>query len=150
MIKFFELRRFPLTRALLLRGSLTNVIGGRRKSLFLGGPTRIGKTEWARSLGRHVYWNGTIDASMWDDEARYVIFDDFEWKFMPFKKQFIGCQLEFAITDKYCRKRTIKRWGKPAIIIYNDDNNPFLEMSAYFERWCSENSIRIEITECLF
>lgn len=34
--------------------------GGRErpKSLILCGPTRLGKTEWARSLGTHMYFNG--------------------------------------------------------------------------------------------
>lgn len=32
----------------------TTQFGGRRKSLILWGPTRTGKTVWARSLGRYV------------------------------------------------------------------------------------------------
>ena len=36
------------------------------KSLVMYGGSRIGKTEWARSLGRHTYWQGVIDPKRWD------------------------------------------------------------------------------------
>lgn len=96
-----------------------------------------------------MYWNGSIDLGTWDDDAEYVIFDDFEWRYLPFKKQFIGCQKEFTITDKYRRKRTIK-WGKPSIVISNDDNDPWKEMSFSDKEWYSANSIRVTIDNPLF
>lgn len=121
----------------------------RPKCLWLVGPSRTGKTEWARSLGRHIYWNGSIDLGVWDDEATYSIFDDFDWKFMPFKKQFGGAQRQFVVTDKYRRKRTIM-WGKPSIYLWNDDNDPWDGMSAREQDWWRANVVRVVITEQMF
>jgi len=86
----------------------------RPRSLVLIGASRTGKTSWARSLGPHIYWAGFIDISRFDVSATYVIFDDFDFKFMPNKKQWLGCQKEFVITDKYRKKFSIS-WGKPCI-----------------------------------
>jgi len=125
-------------------------IGGRCKSLFLGGPTRTGKTEWARSLGKHVYWNGLINIDTWDITAKYIVIDDFNWSFFPCKKQLIGCQREFTLTDKYRKKRAIRNWGKPCIYVFNDDMDPFNEMSNSLKEWIRGNSCRIDIINPLF
>lgn len=94
--------------------------GDRPRSLILYGPSRTRKTSWARSVGRHMYFNGMFDLSLWDDAAEYAIFDDFpEWSKWFSYKQFLGAQQEFTITDKYRKKRTV-RWGKPTILISND------------------------------
>ena len=60
----------------------------RPKSLFLCSPSRFGKTEWARSLGCHMYFNNMINLDDWNPKADYIIFDDIDWKFMPNKKAF--------------------------------------------------------------
>lgn len=91
----------------------------RKKTLVLEGPSRIGKTAWARALGRHMYFNGCANfKDDWDDEAQYIIFDDFEWQFIPNKKGFFGCQETFQITGKYMPIRTVQ-WGKPCIVLTN-------------------------------
>jgi len=41
----------------------------------------LGKTEWARSYGRHIYMEGVWNLSVWDKEAEYLLLDD-----VPFKK----------------------------------------------------------------
>lgn len=143
--------RFPLTRALLAHFFKYNVLGGRGKSLFLGGPTRTGKTAWARSLeGEHVYWNGLINADTWNEKAKYIVIDDFDWTYFPCKKQLIGCQHEFTLTDKYRKKRRISNWGKPCIFIFNPDMDPYQKMSASELEWIRGNSIRIDIVKPLF
>lgn len=97
----------------------------RKKSLFLIGPSKLGKTEWARSLGRHMYFNGATNfKDDWDDDAEYLVFDDIDWNFIPQKKGFFGCQQEFVINGKYMRSRSIK-WGKP--VIYCANNDPRIE-----------------------
>lgn len=94
----------------------------RPKSLVLVGPTRCGKTELVRSLGHHMYFNGHVNfRNDWDDSAGYIIFDDFEFDFLPNKKCFFGAQKSFVITDKYSAKRSVN-WGKPSIYL---TNNPF-------------------------
>lgn len=96
--------------------------GNRRvKSLILVSPTRFGKTEWARSLGKHHYYNGMVNFKEWFNhpELKYVVFDDFEWSSVEhFKKQWFGCQKQFTVTDKYMAKKTIKL-GVPLIWLCN-------------------------------
>ena len=95
----------------------------RPRSLILIGPSRSGKTEWARSLGHHMYFNNLINLDDWDDTADYIILDDFSsdiTKFFPCWKCFFGGQKQFVLTDKYRGKRTVT-WGKPMIWLSNED-----------------------------
>lgn len=110
----------------------------RPRSLWLVGPSRIGKTEWARSLGPHIYWNGSIDLASFIDYAQYAIFDDFKWEYLPFKKQFFGAQKEFTMTDKYRKKRTVK-WGKPSILIVNPEDDFYDRLDEREKQWWIAN-----------
>lgn len=91
----------------------------RPKSLILYGPTRLGKTEWARALGKHMYFNGMFNLDDWDDEAQYAIFDDMDWKYFINWKCWLGAQKHFTCTDKYRKKQSIT-WGHPAIWLNNE------------------------------
>lgn len=96
--------------------------GERVKSLILVSPTRYGKTEWARSLGKHHYYNGMVNFKTWFNhpDLDYVIFDDFKWETVePYHKQWFGCQQEFTVTDKYMPKKNIML-GVPLIWLCND------------------------------
>lgn len=75
-----------------------------------------------------------IDLSSWDDSAKYIIFDDFEWIYWPNKKAFWGAQREFTITDKYRKKFTVKNWNKPMIYICNPDEEP--KLNTWFKTNC--------------
>lgn len=121
----------------------------RPKALWITGQSRLGKTEWARSLGRHMYYNGAFDLGIWDNEAKYIIFDDMDWKWFPYKKQFIGAQRQFVVTDKYRKKKTIN-WGKACIVIWNPDNDPWPFFTAREEMWYKDNVIKVQLEECLF
>ena len=95
----------------------------RPRNLVLIGPTRSGKTEWARSLGKHMYFNNLLNLDDWDESADYIILDDFTsdiLKYLPCWKCFFGSQKEFTLTDKYRGKKTV-RWGKPMIWLSNED-----------------------------
>ncbi|ORX47108.1 hypothetical protein BCR36DRAFT_371905 [Piromyces finnis] len=75
----------------------------RPNSLILVGPSRSGKTEWARSLGQHMYFNNLLNLDDWDESADYIVLDDFSsdiTKFLPSLKCFFGGQKEFTLTDK--------------------------------------------------
>ncbi|KAF5931503.1 hypothetical protein HYC85_027674 [Camellia sinensis] len=48
----------------------------RPKSIIIEGPSRIGKTCWARSLGPHNYYSGHIDLRDHKNDAFYNIIDD--------------------------------------------------------------------------
>jgi hypothetical protein len=92
----------------------------RPKSLVLVGPSRIGKTEWARSLGPHIYMNGLFNLDDWNNEANYLIIDDIELQFLQPKKALFFAQKTFVTTDKYKKKHTIK-WGKPLLYLCNTE-----------------------------
>lgn len=116
----------------------------RPKSLILWGPSRTGKTAWARSLGPHMYFNGMFDLSQWSDSAEYAVFDDFpEWDKWRFYKQFLGAQYEITLTDKYRKKRTV-RWGKPSILLSNTLPN-FIDME-----WVRANCVIVNVINKLY
>ena len=116
----------------------------RPKSVILYGPSRTGKTAWARSIGPHMYFNGMFDLSQWNDAAEYAIFDDFpEWDKWRYYKQFLGGQYEITVTDKYIKKQTL-RWGKPCIVLSNSlPNFPDME-------WIRANCFIVNIIGSLF
>lgn len=96
----------------------------RPKSLCLIGPSRTGKTVWARSLGKHFYFGGNFDMGQlkWDaGDVNYAIFDDIHsLKYWPAYKFWLGAQETFTVTDKYKGKATFD-WGRPCIYLNNND-----------------------------
>ncbi|UDN67446.1 replication-associated protein [robinz virus RP_390] len=92
----------------------------RPRALCLVGRSRLGKTEWARSLGRHSYFAGLFNIDDFDPLAQYAVMDDIDIKFFPNYKGWFGAQKRFTITGKYARHRTVD-WGKPMIWCSNDD-----------------------------
>nr|QHB15163.1 replicase [Insect-associated mastrevirus 1] len=121
----------------------------RPKSLWLCGPTRTGKTTWARSLGHHIYWSGSFILDTFDESAQYLVLDDIEWSYVPAKKQLFGGQKEFVLSDKYRRKRRLK-WGKPVIYLFNRDADPWNDLSAMEREWYEPNVSREYITNKLY
>lgn len=91
-----------------------------RMSLWLHGPSRMGKTMMARSLGVHWYMNSMWNAECFDDDAAYGVLDDMPWEngLRGWYKSIMGLQLDVTITDKYKPKSVIKH-GRPVIIITN-------------------------------
>jgi len=120
----------------------------RPKSLLLVGPTRLGKTVWARSLGRHMYMCGSFNLDDWDDAAQYLVLDDIPWKYLPSKKCFLGGQLEFVLTDKYRKKKTV-RFGKPTIYSMNNDNYLEVRNSPEWE-WIMGNTVIVTLENKLY
>ncbi|ADQ52698.1 C1:C2 [Chickpea redleaf virus] len=110
----------------------------RRKSLYICGPTRTGKTSWARSLGRHNYFNGGVDFTTYDEQAAYNIIDDIPFKFCPNWKQLVGSQLDFTVNPKYGKKRRIKG-GVPCIILVNNDDDWMKDMSSHQKEYFQHN-----------
>lgn len=86
----------------------------RPMSLVIWGRSRTGKTEWARSLGSHVFMSGVFDLSALRENYDYIVFDDISFTSMDFFKCWFRAQKEFNVTDKYLRKRRIKH-GRPTI-----------------------------------
>lgn len=93
----------------------------RAKCLFLIGPSKLGKTHWARSIVQpHVYWKNMVNLDEWNPDAKLIIFDDFEkWEFMPNPKGYLTQAGQCTVTDKYRKKRTINV-NMPAIFLSNN------------------------------
>lgn len=98
----------------------------RRKSLCIIGPSGYGKTQWARSLGNHIFFTGfaaTGDTIEEMETAEYAIFDDisggFEKGFHHMKPWF-GCNAEIRVKQLY-HEPVLKKWGKPCIWLANHD-----------------------------
>jgi len=126
---------------------LTWLCLGRRRSLVLYGPTRTGKTLWARSLSKHAYFGGLfcLDESL--NDVNYAIFDDMQGglKFFHAYKFWLGCQASFYATDKYKGKKLI-HWGRPSIYIANQ--NPLCDDGVDHD-WLVGNCDFIEVTDSL-
>lgn len=92
----------------------------RTPCLFLIGPTRLGKTAWARSIvDVHTYWKSMVNLDEFNPDSKLLIFDDFDWKFMPNPKGWLTQAGQCTVTDKYRHKKTITI-SMPAIFIAND------------------------------
>lgn len=122
------------------------------------GPTRLGKTEWARSLGRHIYMCGLFYLAAWDNEADYLVIDDIAFeRWGDSRKALWGAQKELTLSDKFARKRVVK-WGKPMIVLCNpgDDfrylldkrGNPVLRLGEL--NWYNENTVVVEVHDKLY
>ncbi|UOK20969.1 replication associated protein [Chifec genomovirus UA13_114] len=123
---------------------------GRSKSLILWGPSRMGKTVWARSLGKHLYFGGIFSArNLGDDGIKFAVFDDIAGgiKFFPRFKDWLGCQMEFMVKELY-RDPHLFRWGRPAIWIANSD--PRHDMTHDDIVWLEANCIFVEISSAIF
>lgn len=117
----------------------------RPKSLIIVGPSRLGKTEWARSLGPHCYFGGMFDLSQINvGHDEYAVFDDVKQDGLEWYKQMVGAQRVVTLSDKYIKKRTFV-WGKPTIWLFND-----LDMHWREDRWLSANAIIVDINQPLF
>jgi hypothetical protein len=124
-----------------------NITGKPRPiSLIIWGPSRLCKTQWARSLGKHSYFSNEWNLAGYDDTCDYAIFDDMKGGMGSIDyKSWIGGQGQFDSTDKYSKKRRIY-WSKPCIFISND--NPFEDDSRgrrIDKEWLAANTLCVNI-----
>lgn len=124
---------------------------GDKKSLVLYGPSRTGKTTWARSLGKHAYWHGEKNLEkfldMRDVDIDYLVIDDIGGlKYFPKYKMWLGHQDEIDDHDKWIKKTTIN-WGRPAIWCSNND--PRDEDAADVD-WLNENCTFVYLGSKIF
>ena len=134
----------PTALATWVSDELRSPRPGRRKSLVLVSPSGYGKTEWARSLGRHHFYSGMVSFKDWfnSPQLEYVVFDDINWSNIePFYKQWFGCQKEFFVTDKYMGKKKIIL-GVPLIYCVNE--------CPPWNSWLETNCSVIYLNEKLF
>lgn len=119
----------------------------RPKSLFLVGHSRLGKTEWARSLGCHTYFGHMFNLDDWNRDGLYLVIDDIEWQYVPSKKALFGAQKTFTLTDKYRKKQTLN-WGKPCIYLCNPDMDEFYTCKE--TTWMQANCVYYKLENKLF
>ena len=101
------------------------IVLGRRKSLVLYGPSRLGKTLWARSLGVHAYTMGMVSGQVLCrdmPDATYAVFDDMRGGIgmFPSFKEWFGAQSVVTVKSLY-RDPVQMAWGKPCIWLANAD-----------------------------
>nr|AST09919.1 C2 [Wild vitis virus 1] len=124
----------------------------RRKSIVIEGPSRTGKTMWARSLGPHNYWCENVDFSEYNNNAMYNVIDDIPFQYLPCKKALLGSQSNFISNEKYRKKKTIKG-GIPSIILCNPDQSYYEAINNWhvsFKPWAEQNIVFVTISEPLF
>ncbi|KAJ1386758.1 hypothetical protein SESBI_40559 [Sesbania bispinosa] len=94
----------------------------RPKSIIVEGHSRTGKTQWARSLGRHSYLCGHLDfnSKCYSNDAVYNVIDDIGPNYLKMKhwKELLGAQLNWQTNCKY-RKPVLIKGGIPSIILCN-------------------------------
>jgi hypothetical protein len=112
----------------------------RPKTLVVWGPSRTGKTSWARSLGPHSYLNSAWNMEDLDQDKDYIIFNDVDFESFRTWQAFLGKHLSFycavvfiltfscagaqetfTVTDKYRGKKTLCGWSKPCIWLNNQN-----------------------------
>lgn len=135
--------RIPLQMTSWVAAYLSETCPPRPKSLWLIGPSRIGKTSWARSLGTHMFFRNCFNLDKWDSTAAYMVLDDIPWEYIPAKKCLLTGQGEFELTDKYRKKKSVY-WDKPTILCLND-----LPDCAHDSYW-SKNCVIVELTNKLY
>ncbi|UDN67426.1 replication-associated protein [robinz virus RP_99] len=131
------------------------------KSLVLYGPSRTGKTTWARSLGKHVFFGGAFSGSAAlsvDDDVKYAVFDDMRGGISFFHgwKDWLGAQQEFMVKQMYADPVLFK-WGRPTIWCANKDPREEMELHMFkgiFTRedidWMNANCIFVEVPNPIF
>ncbi|KAJ1383094.1 Geminivirus AL2 coat protein, MSV type [Sesbania bispinosa] len=86
------------------------------------GHSRTGKTQWARSLGRHNYLCGHLDfnSRCYSNGVVYNVIDDISPNYLKMKhwKELLGAQLNWQTNCKYGKPVLIKG-GIPSIILCN-------------------------------
>lgn len=94
-------------------GENIGVTKRRYPMLVMMGESMWGKTEWARSLGPHIYWKGLVkldDLKILSDDCperpQYIVVDDIDWKFVPesIKKSVLLGTGNCIVSDKYIKK----------------------------------------------
>ncbi|CAG8652246.1 9392_t:CDS:2, partial [Paraglomus brasilianum] len=105
-----------------------NAINRRHRpcSLLLVGENHESMLNWARNLGRHIFWQGRKDLRQWDPEAYYIILDSIEWNDKKVRefKPYIKCEWQFGDCDRYKCKVAQYYGPKACIILTNHFYDP--------------------------
>ncbi|CAF4182638.1 unnamed protein product, partial [Adineta steineri] len=118
----------------------------RSRSLFLTGPTKHGKTSWARSLGKHASFVIHFSLREWRDDVEYIILDDIHWKDIePIAKGLLIAPGQADLTDKYMGKLRIDN-NKPCIVCINNHEANIILTCAEADYW-RENGVWVHLRQ---
>lgn len=122
----------------------------RPKTCFLIGPSRTGKTKWATSFGKPLYFNSSMNYREWPTTAdwSHLVLDDIPGNHIYPWKALIGSQESFVVTQKYLAQKTIKH-GKPVIVCSNDNIVAQLD-SHELRDWTKMNSVTVHVEVPLY
>ncbi|XP_027171563.1 uncharacterized protein LOC113771147 [Coffea eugenioides] len=129
----------------------------RPMSIIIEGPSRTGKTCWARSLNPHAhnYNAGHIDLAHHCDNAWYNVLDDVNPRFLKHWKEFLGAQRDWSSNCKYAKPRKIKG-GIPTIVLCNPGlNSSYHDYLSALDRenllnWTKQNAAFYFLEQPLF
>ncbi len=119
---------------------------------MLVGPSKTGKTQWARSLGRHMFFRENFNLDDWDPEASYIVIDDMQMDRVPGWKVLLGSMGDMVLYDRYRPKKHVS-WGprKCCIILCNPGVDwRFSDLWKTESEWCNTNVEVIEVTQNLY
>ncbi|AEI91430.1 replication associated protein [West African Asystasia virus 1] len=129
----------------------------RPLSIVIEGPSRSGKTKWARALGPHNYMCGHIDLSLkvYNNNAWYNVIDDVDPHYLKHFKEFMGAQHNWQSNVKYSKPVQIKG-GIPTIFLCNpgpqSSYKEYLEepKNAQLKIWAEQNASFIYLEAPLY
>jgi len=110
----------------------------------------LGKTDYVRRLGDHIYFDGDISCKRMNSNAGFMVFDD-----VPFDryegagcwKQYYGCQKALGLCDLHYRGQLT--WGHPCIFLCNADEDPRL-VGRYYLSYLAHTCIFVDIDESMY
>ncbi|CBY85120.1 Replication-associated protein [Sweet potato leaf curl Uganda virus-[Uganda:Kampala:2008]] len=121
-------------------------------SIVIEGPSRIGKTVWARSLGPHNYLCGHLDLSpkVYSNSAWYNVIDDVNPQYLKHFKEFMGAQKDWQSNCKYGKPVQIKG-GIPTIFLCNPGEGSSFKIwldkpeQEALKNWATANAIFCDV-----
>nr|ACY79462.1 Rep [Sweet potato leaf curl virus] len=121
-------------------------------SIVIEGPSRIGKTVWARSLGPHNYLCGHLDLSpkVYSNSAWYNVIDDVNPQYLKHFKEFMGAQKDWQSNCKYGKPVQIKG-GIPTIFLCNPGEGSSFKLwldkpeQGALKNWATTNAIFCDV-----
>lgn len=115
----------------------------RYQLLVVVGPTKLGKTQLIRSLGKHLYWKGLCKLDeLKNNDYDYLVLDDIPWKFVPegIKKSVLLGTGDCIVTDRYVKKLRVM-CDKPCVYVCNPpdayEQNVFYDCDPYWKENCT-------------
>nr|WNB40485.1 Replication associated protein [Sweet potato leaf curl virus]WNB40497.1 Replication associated protein [Sweet potato leaf curl virus] len=121
-------------------------------SIVIEGPSRIGKTVWARSLGPHNYLCGHLDLSpkVYSNSAWYNVIDDVNPQYLKHFKEFMGAQKDWQSNCKYGKPVQING-GIPTIFLCNPGEGSSFKLwldkpeQGALKNWATANAIFCDV-----